>query len=101
MALTIHTNYSSLLTQTNLNKTNNALAVNQQRLGTGLRINAATSVRCRHYSRFADYLFANGFDVITYDYQNMAAAGITGVIEPAFWQGQAHFLLTRREGDIA
>ncbi|WMI97600.1 flagellin [Pseudomonas chlororaphis subsp. aurantiaca] len=41
MALTIHTNYSSLLTQTNLNKTNNALAVNQQRLGTGLRINSS------------------------------------------------------------
>jgi flagellin len=41
MALTIHTNYSSLLTQTNLNKTNNALATNQQRLGTGLRINSA------------------------------------------------------------
>ncbi|MCF5054939.1 alpha/beta hydrolase, partial [Pseudomonas syringae] len=32
-------------------------------------INAATSVRCRHYSRFADYLFANGLDVITYDYR--------------------------------
>ena len=29
MALTIHTNYSSLVTQTNLNKTNNALATNQ------------------------------------------------------------------------
>ncbi|MCK3828226.1 lateral flagellin LafA [Pseudomonas sp. W2Aug9] len=42
MALTIHTNYSSLLTQTNLNKTNNALAVNQQRLGTGLRINSSS-----------------------------------------------------------
>ena len=41
MALSIHTNYSSLLTQTNLNKTNNALAVNQQRLGTGMRINSA------------------------------------------------------------
>ena len=41
MALTIHTNYSSLVTQTNLNKTNNALATNQQRLGTGLRINSA------------------------------------------------------------
>lgn len=25
----------------------------------------------------------------TDDYQNMADAGITGVIEPAFWQGQA------------
>ncbi|WP_425226328.1 alpha/beta fold hydrolase [Pseudomonas palleroniana] len=34
-------------------------------------INAATSVRCRHYSRFADYLFANGLDVITYDYRGI------------------------------
>lgn len=34
-------------------------------------INAATSVRCRHYSRFADYLYANGFDVITYDYRGI------------------------------
>lgn len=34
-------------------------------------INAATSVRCRHYSRFADYLFANGFDVITFDYRGI------------------------------
>lgn len=34
-------------------------------------INAATSVRCRHYSRFADYLFAHGFDVITYDYRGI------------------------------
>ena len=41
MALSIHTNYSSLVTQTNLNKTNNALGNNQQRLGTGLRINSA------------------------------------------------------------
>ncbi|HWV09837.1 MULTISPECIES: lateral flagellin LafA [unclassified Pseudomonas] len=41
MALSIHTNYSSLITQTNLNKTNNALSNNQQRLGTGLRINSA------------------------------------------------------------
>jgi flagellin len=41
MALSIHTNYSSLITQTNLNKTNNALSTNQQRLGTGLRINSA------------------------------------------------------------
>ena len=41
MALSIHTNYSSLVTQTNLNKTNNALGTNQQRLGTGLRINSA------------------------------------------------------------
>ena len=41
MALSIHTNYSSLVTQTNLGKTNNALGNNQQRLGTGLRINSA------------------------------------------------------------
>src|SRR5690606_36372260 len=41
MALSIHTNYSSLVTQTNLNKTNNALSTNQQRLGAGLRINSA------------------------------------------------------------
>ncbi|NWA28751.1 alpha/beta fold hydrolase [Pseudomonas gingeri] len=34
-------------------------------------INAATSVRCRHYSRFADYLFANGMDVISYDYRGI------------------------------
>jgi predicted alpha/beta hydrolase len=34
-------------------------------------INAATSVRCRHYSRFAAYLFANGFDVMTYDYRGI------------------------------
>lgn len=41
MALSIHTNYSSLVTQTNLNKTNSILGTNQQRLGTGLRINSA------------------------------------------------------------
>ena len=41
MALSIHTNYSSLVTQTNLSKTNNMLGTNQQRLGTGLRINSA------------------------------------------------------------
>ncbi len=34
-------------------------------------INAATSVRCRHYSRFADYLFAHGLDVMTYDYRGI------------------------------
>ena len=34
-------------------------------------INAATSLRCRYYSRFADYLFTNGFDVITYDYRGI------------------------------
>ena len=41
MALSIHTNYSALTTNTALNKSNNALAINQQRLGTGLRINSA------------------------------------------------------------
>ncbi len=41
MALSIHTNYSSLVTQTNLAKTNNTLGTNQQRLGTGFRINSA------------------------------------------------------------
>lgn len=41
MALSIHTNYSALVSQTSLNRTNNNLAINQQRLGTGLRINSA------------------------------------------------------------
>ncbi|HBC02035.1 MAG TPA: Lateral flagellin [Pseudomonas sp.] len=41
MALSIHTNFSALTTNTALNKSNNALATNQQRLGTGLRINSA------------------------------------------------------------
>ncbi|HSK39431.1 MAG TPA: alpha/beta hydrolase, partial [Arenibaculum sp.] len=34
-------------------------------------INPATSVRCRYYSRFAVYLFENGFDVVTYDYRGI------------------------------
>ncbi|MBC9249845.1 Lateral flagellin [Pseudomonas alcaligenes] len=41
MALSIHTNYSALVTQTNLTKTNSALSTNQQRLGTGYRVNSA------------------------------------------------------------
>lgn len=41
MALSIHTNYSALVTQTNLSKTNAKLATNQQRLGTGYRVNSA------------------------------------------------------------
>ncbi|WP_435609981.1 lateral flagellin LafA [Pseudomonas knackmussii] len=41
MALSIHTNYSALVTQTNLSKTNAKLASNQQRLGTGYRVNSA------------------------------------------------------------
>ena len=34
-------------------------------------INPATAVRCRYYSRFADYLFQNGLDVVTYDYRGI------------------------------
>ena len=34
-------------------------------------INAATSVRCRYYARYAEFLFARGFDVITYDYRGI------------------------------
>lgn len=34
-------------------------------------INAATSVRCRYYARFAAHLFHHGFDVITYDYRGI------------------------------
>ncbi len=41
MAISIHTNYAASLTQTNMSKTNNALGTNQQRLGTGLRVNSA------------------------------------------------------------
>ncbi|MEO1985888.1 MAG: alpha/beta fold hydrolase [Martelella sp.] len=34
-------------------------------------ISAATSVRCRYYARFADYLYGHGFNVITYDYRGI------------------------------
>jgi predicted alpha/beta hydrolase len=34
-------------------------------------LNAATSVRCRYYFRFARYLFAHGFDVAAYDYRGI------------------------------
>uniref|UniRef100_UPI003341ED11 alpha/beta hydrolase family protein n=1 Tax=Castellaniella defragrans TaxID=75697 RepID=UPI003341ED11 len=34
-------------------------------------INPATSVRCRYYSRFAEYLHGHGWDVITYDYRGI------------------------------
>lgn len=37
-------------------------------------INAATSVRCRYYARFADFLFRSGFDVITYDYRGIGGS---------------------------
>ncbi|MGG7671041.1 alpha/beta hydrolase family protein [Pseudomonas sp. WC2] len=42
-------------------------------------INAATSVRCRHYSRFAAYLFAHGFDVMTYDYRGIGESRQTSI----------------------
>ena len=34
-------------------------------------INPATSVHSRYYSNFANYLYANGFDAITYDYRGI------------------------------
>jgi predicted alpha/beta hydrolase len=34
-------------------------------------INAATSVRCRYYARFAAFLHTHGFDVVTYDYRGI------------------------------
>ncbi|HSX52140.1 MAG TPA: lateral flagellin LafA [Cellvibrio sp.] len=73
MALSIHTNYSSLVTQTNLNKTNNALGNNQQRLGTGLRINSAAddaaglqiATRLNAQSRGMDVAIRNTGDSIS------------------------------------
>ena len=37
-------------------------------------INAATSVRCNYYSRFADYLFSHGLDVMVFDYRGIGAS---------------------------
>lgn len=34
-------------------------------------INPATSVHSRYYSHFANFLYANGFDVVTYDYRGI------------------------------
>ncbi|WP_439815430.1 alpha/beta hydrolase family protein [Zavarzinia sp. CC-PAN008] len=34
-------------------------------------ITAATSVRCRYYARFAEALFAAGWDVLTFDYRGI------------------------------
>lgn len=34
-------------------------------------INPATSVHSRYYNHFANYLYANGFDVVTYDYRGI------------------------------
>lgn len=41
MAISIHTNYASLVTQNQLTSTNSSLSTAMQRLGTGLRINSA------------------------------------------------------------
>lgn len=73
MALSIHTNYSSLITQTNLGKTNNALGTNQQRLGTGLRINSAAddaaglqiATRLNAQSRGMDVAIRNTGDAVS------------------------------------
>ncbi|NTV71385.1 MAG: alpha/beta fold hydrolase [Azonexaceae bacterium] len=37
-------------------------------------INPATSVQSRYYSRFADFLHAHGFNVITYDYRGIGGS---------------------------
>jgi len=73
MALSIHTNYSSLVTQTNLTKTNNALGTNQQRLGTGFRINSAAddaaglqiATRLSAQSRGMDVAIRNTSDAVS------------------------------------
>ena len=37
-------------------------------------INPATSVHSRYYSRFATFLFSQGFDVVTYDYRGIGGS---------------------------
>lgn len=37
-------------------------------------INAATSVRCTYYSRFAEYLFSHGLDVMLFDYRGIGVS---------------------------
>lgn len=37
-------------------------------------INPATSVQSRYYQRFADFLYANDFNVITYDYRGIGGS---------------------------
>ncbi|MFG1477656.1 alpha/beta fold hydrolase [Xanthobacter sp. V4C-4] len=39
--------------------------------GAVVVISGATSVRCRYYERFARYLAAHGFGVVTYDYRGI------------------------------
>ena len=42
-------------------------------------INAATSVRCRYYGRFADWLHSHGWDVVTYDYRGIGESRHRGL----------------------
>ncbi|GAL27534.1 flagellin protein FlaA [Vibrio variabilis] len=42
MAISVHTNYASLVTQNTLQSTNNALTKSLERLSTGFRINSAS-----------------------------------------------------------
>ena len=41
MAISVHTNYASLVTQNTLQSTNNALTKSMEKLSTGFRINSA------------------------------------------------------------
>ncbi|MFB4367810.1 MULTISPECIES: lateral flagellin LafA [unclassified Pseudomonas] len=73
MALSIHTNYASLVTQSNLNKTNGNLSTAQQRLGTGYRVNSAAddaaglqiATRLNAQSRGMDVASRNTGDAIS------------------------------------
>ncbi len=44
-------------------------------------INPATSVHSRYYARFAAFLYAHGFDVVTYDYRGIGGS------RPRTWRG--------------
>ena len=49
-------------------------------------INPATSVSSRYYARFADYLHAHGFDVLTYDYRGIGESAPDSLRKlPADW----------------
>src|ERR1700754_2398393 len=43
----------------------------EQRRRPVVILNAANSVRCRYYFRFAGFLFDHGFDAIVYDYRGI------------------------------
>jgi predicted alpha/beta hydrolase len=57
-------------------------------------IASATSVLCRYYARFADYLFENGFDVLTFDYRGI------GVSRPPSLRGFRADWVEWGEGDL-